>query len=644
MKRRLARLWRKTRKAMLPGAPLSAAEHARNGDLQRNAGDWEGARGHYMRAVDAKPDLGPIWVQLGHAHKVTGDLEKAEVAYRSAVRVDGDVADSWLQLGHLLKTMARPAEALQAFEMAFNLSPDDIQAEREAKSLRAALAHEGATALPPPPRFHVTRKKVQYWPASATGARRVLVDLTAARDRSEDISRRLSKFIEAADRGSGPAPEIIFWDDTAGVWLGRDGQAVAADCFSDAIVLVSGPGTVERLAHTEALRHLSLNQDALLAGLFLDLHGIVRPDLYPAAHAVEAARFLSVCKALASGVIAAEGVAPSQLLEVLGGKPSQICSIPFFEKRRAAGAPDGDIFVVEGLDSEGADQLRLRAGLSEDSTKSRLTYVNADLAGELTGTACGVIFLSPDHESRVLASDLIAAGMPVAVTSDPGFSALAEHADSILDLDRPKELGERLASFPMRSTRQPPSLTEDEPVDLQWLLQVRSWRRCVIEPPSKPAPVLFGEERGGFKAVSTTAITLSGPWPESAFDTLEENKPLNLSVRTRSDDAGGDNLSLLISAPSASVVVSVSGSVRGNIEIHHSLAGGDLAWIQVPMASVVGASQIRINTRGEAKLHAAFAYPSGRQDLWWRFLDDVGRGYHPQLKQLAYATGQVRRL
>ena len=123
-----------------PGDTLSAA------DAARDAGDWLQAARRYDAYLDATPEQGDIWIQLGHARKELGQFPAARRAYRQAVRLLPGSVDAHLHLGHALKLLDQAGLAAEAYAQALALHPPGTEAYRELVSLgRRKLAE--ATVL-----------------------------------------------------------------------------------------------------------------------------------------------------------------------------------------------------------------------------------------------------------------------------------------------------------------------------------------------------------------------------------------------------------------------------------------------------------------------------------------------------------------
>ncbi|MDT6962828.1 glycosyltransferase [Cupriavidus sp. SZY C1] len=115
-----------------------AAALVATADAARDARDWGTAAAHYRQALDARPELAPIWVQYGHALKESGNLVEARAAYRRALGLAPDVADTHLQMGHAAKLAGELEEAAACYAQALTLAPghDDALRELHALALR----------------------------------------------------------------------------------------------------------------------------------------------------------------------------------------------------------------------------------------------------------------------------------------------------------------------------------------------------------------------------------------------------------------------------------------------------------------------------------------------------------------------------
>jgi glycosyltransferase involved in cell wall biosynthesis len=89
----------------------------RQADLARNEQRWTAAAAGYRRWLRARPDDGPIWVQLGHVLRESGDAAGADRAYRSAAALMPDDADLLLFRGHLERHLSREEAAMHFYRL-----------------------------------------------------------------------------------------------------------------------------------------------------------------------------------------------------------------------------------------------------------------------------------------------------------------------------------------------------------------------------------------------------------------------------------------------------------------------------------------------------------------------------------------------
>jgi len=105
------------------------------GNAARNRKDWQGAVTYYTKALDIRPELGGIWVQLGHALKESGALAEARQAYARAEKLMPQNADLNLQIGHLQKLRGNIGDAANFYRRALLYNPKNTNAARELTNL-----------------------------------------------------------------------------------------------------------------------------------------------------------------------------------------------------------------------------------------------------------------------------------------------------------------------------------------------------------------------------------------------------------------------------------------------------------------------------------------------------------------------------
>jgi tetratricopeptide (TPR) repeat protein len=133
--------------AAMAGVSHKFREHVAQGDVARDAGDWDAAIEHYGAALKSgAQDLG-IGVQLGHCLKEAGRYAEAEGYYRAYLAAHPADADIHLQLGHLQTKQGREADARPWYEKALTLAPAEGQIAADARlGLGLAVASGGRSA------------------------------------------------------------------------------------------------------------------------------------------------------------------------------------------------------------------------------------------------------------------------------------------------------------------------------------------------------------------------------------------------------------------------------------------------------------------------------------------------------------------
>lgn len=125
-------IWRWARPKKSNGVPVprGAWRLIVQGDQARSRGDWPAAQRAYQDALAIAPELGHIWVQLGHAAKEAGDERAATDSYQRAAALMPDDPEPLLRLGHMAKR-AGSGDAGSHFVQALRRSPEDLSAANE---------------------------------------------------------------------------------------------------------------------------------------------------------------------------------------------------------------------------------------------------------------------------------------------------------------------------------------------------------------------------------------------------------------------------------------------------------------------------------------------------------------------------------
>ena len=95
--------------------------------LLEAAGDVEGARDAYARAIGLGDDGANMWRGLARTRARTGDLEGAEAALLAALDRDGGSADLYFELAELCLALGRIGDAVLALERAADLAPASMR-------------------------------------------------------------------------------------------------------------------------------------------------------------------------------------------------------------------------------------------------------------------------------------------------------------------------------------------------------------------------------------------------------------------------------------------------------------------------------------------------------------------------------------
>lgn len=81
---------------------------------RRADGDHSTAIGHLKQALEAKPDYGRAWQEIGHNHRDQSQSPQAIEAYRRACELNPGLLASWRELARLLADAGRAQEAASA--------------------------------------------------------------------------------------------------------------------------------------------------------------------------------------------------------------------------------------------------------------------------------------------------------------------------------------------------------------------------------------------------------------------------------------------------------------------------------------------------------------------------------------------------
>ncbi len=115
--------------AALRAVPDFALARENWAQLLAAQGRFEDAVALYTRALETRPEDPALHNGLGRLYAARGDLGKAREQYTLALQLDASFAPTFLNLGLLLMEEQRPEAAVEQFQQALTLNPEDPAAE-----------------------------------------------------------------------------------------------------------------------------------------------------------------------------------------------------------------------------------------------------------------------------------------------------------------------------------------------------------------------------------------------------------------------------------------------------------------------------------------------------------------------------------
>jgi len=119
-----------------PSAKLRAEAYNNLALIDRDLGDYAGARDHFQQAVNVSPGYVGAWVGLGLAAQKAGDLSLAAQAYSRAMEIQASDF-GYLLLARALEQSGRKEEAQAATQQARQRSKNFAETQRVADRLQA---------------------------------------------------------------------------------------------------------------------------------------------------------------------------------------------------------------------------------------------------------------------------------------------------------------------------------------------------------------------------------------------------------------------------------------------------------------------------------------------------------------------------
>ncbi len=105
---------------------------AQKGDQLRQKGQWTAAAEAYKESIAAKPDLGPVWMNLGYCLMQVGDYVPARDATIRAIDLLPSDPRPYENLGFLYHSRGYDDEAMRAYVESLKIDPNYLPSLRGA--------------------------------------------------------------------------------------------------------------------------------------------------------------------------------------------------------------------------------------------------------------------------------------------------------------------------------------------------------------------------------------------------------------------------------------------------------------------------------------------------------------------------------
>lgn len=87
--------------------------------------DWPAMLDHSLRWTKAQPGRQIAWSNLGRAYNKAGQFDKALEAYQLALRINPEDADAWYFLGRAYSKLGQSAKEIEAYQQSLRINPED---------------------------------------------------------------------------------------------------------------------------------------------------------------------------------------------------------------------------------------------------------------------------------------------------------------------------------------------------------------------------------------------------------------------------------------------------------------------------------------------------------------------------------------